>query len=119
MRNTNRSQQSITELTEALEQLRLAQDNLQAVLNRIREEEEEEEDTVEVELPIANVVARVERVHPFSHLAIGDRVKILNPKPYQQKFGTVIGATRTGFIKVKTPNGNTDRRFTNNLSLLS
>ena len=119
MRNTNRSQQSITELTEALERLRLAQDNLQAVLNRIREEEEEEEDTVEVELPIANVVARVERVHPFSYLSIGDRVRILRPKAYQQNTEEVIGDTRTGLIKVGTPNGATVRRLTKNLALIN
>ena len=67
MRTRNQTQQDIDDLTQALEQLRLAQENLNSVISRLRgddlprEAEQVQEDLQS--LPVANVIAEVDTVH--------------------------------------------------------
>jgi len=54
-----------------------------------------------------------------SNLRLGDRVQIKFPNPGQQNTGIVVGATRGGFLSVRTPNGDVIRRMPHNLRFLS
>ena len=54
-----------------------------------------------------------------SNLRLGDIVQIKFPNPGQQNTGIVVGATRGGFLSVRTPNGDVIRRMPHNLRFLS
>jgi len=109
-RNTER-------LLQALQQLSLAEDNLRQVLLDINQEGT----AVNPEGEAVNRarqyrVPRGPRVLSYSRIRIGERVNILNPSEHQETTGEVIGATITGFIRVKTSNGTIVRRLPKNLS---
>lgn len=54
---------------------------------------------------------------PGGSFCLGDRVRILNPRPHQQNSG-VIESARNDYVYVRTPNGSLVHRFETNLRLL-
>jgi len=108
---------NIERLSQALQQLSLAEENLKQVLSEINQER----NTVDPEGETVNRarqqrVRKGPRVLPYSRIRIGERVNILNPSENQETTGEVIGATIRGFIRVKTNNGSVVRRKPKNLS---
>ena len=117
MRIGDEMQNDVQELTEALEQLRLAQANVQAVLDRITARQQPEITTSQGSGETVRE-ARRRTVHPLSNLFEGDRVRINKPRVDQQETGVVVGSTRSALVKVRTPNGQIVKRLTKNLTLL-
>ena len=117
----------IQDLTEAITQLQIAQIRLDSVLRRIREDEEtrerrgeERQCTVEEENNSSSETEEPEGVTRFfllnSRFKVGDRVRIVNPRSYQQDRGIIIGTNRAGnFITVRTANGSEVNRIPRNL----
>ena len=55
-------------------------------------------------------------VFEYGDIRVGDRVRIRNPSGNQQNKGTIIGATKTGFARIQTQNGDIIRRVANNIT---
>ena len=115
MRTRDEHQQDIQDLSNALEQLRLAQINVNRVLERIRTREQPES-TPQQEAGGGATEVRRRTVHPFSNLYIGNRVRINKPREDQQNTGVVFGSTRSALVRVRTPNGQEVKRLTKNLT---
>ena len=120
---TTEGQHYIQELTEALRNLRIAQNRVNNIINRIRENENNSgnaadqgktqqrdqhqgaQDTREVaRLPVAEVVEDTERI-PETTLRVGDTVRIINPTRGQPNTGIITGyqVTRTFIWITVTP----------------
>ena len=54
-----------------------------------------------------------------SGLCIGDKVKVINPRPGQENKGEVCGATKDGLIKLRTTTGTVIRRLPKNLTRIN
>ena len=117
MRTGADQQDDVQELTEALQQLQLAQANVQAVLERIGTREQAETTTSQGSGEAVGE-ARRRTGHPLSSLFEGDRVRINKPRVGQQNTGVVVGATRSALVKVRTPNGEIVKRLTKNLTII-
>lgn len=108
-RNNQEANNDITDLTEALRQLDLAQERVNQVIRRIRRNER-------VEVPPhcneqRNSQEQDYRPLPNTNLRVGDQVRILNPNRGQQSHGALVGATTRGtFVNILTTNGNILRR---------
>ena len=114
---SNAQQQDIQHLSNALEQLRLAQTNVNAVLERIRTREQSNQ-LVSQQTGERATERRRKTVHPLSSLYIGDKVRINKPREDQQNTGVVFGSTRSALVRVRTPNGQEVKRLTKNLILI-
>ena len=117
-RNNQEANNNISDLTEALRQLDLAQERVNQAIRRIRRDER-----VEIS-PHRNEPRNSQEQDycslPNTNLRVGDQVRIINRNRGQQSHGAIVGATtRETFINVRTPNGNIVRRASNNLQLLS
>ena len=120
----------IQDLTEAISELRIAQIRLDRVLQRLREQEETREQqgeerqyTSEEDNVSSSEEEEPERVNrPYllnSRFRTGDRVRIVNPRSYQQDRGIIIGTSRAGnFIVVRTANGSEINRIARNLRFI-
>ena len=113
MRTSDEQQQYIQDLSNALEQLRLAQANVDGVIARIRTRGEPQQ-----QAGVRVTERRKRSVHPLSNLCVGDRVRINKPKDNQQDIGVVFGSTRSALIRVRTPNGQEVKRLTKNLTVI-
>jgi len=118
----NNNNRNIERLSEALQQLNLAEANLRQVIIEINQEQvdPENQNATETEANTAHQARRQRdrrrsRVLPYSRIRLGDTVQIVNPSEHQQAEGEVIGATIGGYIRVRTSNGTIVRRFPNNL----
>ena len=109
----------IEELTQALKELQLAQDRVNAVVNKIRQEKDnrtEQQETITT-LPIAQVIEDTEAI-PGTTLRLGDKVRILNPNRNQENSGRITGYRVTHtytWIIVTTSLGRTIKRIAKNL----
>ena len=101
--------QDIQDLSSALQQLRLAQTNVNTVLARIRTREQHITPVLQQSGERA-VERRRKTVHPLSNLYIGDRVCINKPREHQQNTGAVFGSTRSALVRVRTPNGQRSKK---------
>ena len=54
-----------------------------------------------------------------TNIKIGDKVKINNPNWNQQNKGTAHSLTKTGYVRVKTTNGNIIRRWPTKLTKIN
>ena len=124
----------LEELTQTVHRLRIAESVVQRELQQVQQLTTQLNGAQEGEPIIAQAVPIViandtdladeQRRETFlflsnSRLVIGDRVRIKNPKPWQQDTGTVIGATRGGlYIRVRTPDGSEVKRIARNLQYL-
>ena len=120
---------NIQELTQALRELQLAQDRVNAVIERIRQEESNlrnnqdtatEQQQVITTLPIAQIVEDRESI-PGTTLRIGDRVKITNARRDQQDTGTITGYRKSStytWIIITPRAGQPIRRIAKNLRRL-
>ena len=117
MRTGADQQDDVQELTDALQQLQLAQANVQAVLERTRTRELAETTTSQGSGEAVRE-ARIQTVHPLSSLFEGDIVRINKPRVDQQNTGVVVGATRSALVEVRTPNGEIVRRLKKNLTII-
>jgi len=112
---TRSGNNNIDRLSQALQQLNLAESNLRQVINDINRQDQNIPETVHQARRQRN--QRRPRVLPYSRIRLGDRVHITNPSENQQPEGEVIGATIGGYIRVRTDNGNVVRRFPRNLTV--
>ena len=96
---TSEGQAYFQELTQALRELQLAQDRVNEVIGRIRDNENDIEnvrnqgaDTNQqtARLPIARVIEDNEAI-PGTTLRVDDRIRILNPNRNQENTGTITG----------------------------
>lgn len=98
------SSADIDDLTDALDQLRLAQSRVDRVLHRLRTTS-----SLPVVVPVSALpVARVSplrRRSTSASIAIGDSVRINRPGRNQQASGFVIGVTPSHFLQIRTPDG--------------
>ena len=108
MRNKE-EEDEIQDLLTQLEQLQLQQTDLITRLGRLSRVQgsKKDKDTAGPTNPIA---AR--------DFAIGDRVRIKNPRPFQERTG-IIAKIGTGRITVQTRNGNRIVQASKNLSILA
>ena len=109
---TTPSDRDIRDLTEALNQLRLAQSRLDAVIARVERNREQAE---RQEQPTPT---RRRPVHPLSRFVAGDYVRVKNPRRGQPYRGIVFGATRSALIRLRATNGEEIKRLSKNLELL-
>ena len=100
--------ENIDELTSAINRLRLAQEHLENVISRLNRERTQTEQTPE---RIEAVESRPRR----QRFQIGDNVQIINPRPFQEDHGVVVGFTRAGFVQIQTPDGSIISRIPRNL----
>ena len=121
----------IQELAQALRELQLAQDKVNAVIDRIREQEntaattrreiDQQPGRQEIAtLPVAKVIEDTEAI-PGTGLRIGDRVRIINSGKDQEDRGIITGykETRTYTWIIVTPRtGPPIRRVARNLRKL-
>ena len=110
----------LSELATALRQLDLARDRLhQALDNLARPRSRSPSHVPPLSAPSRRHASpSPERSPPLlssSDLRLGDRVQIRFPNPGQQNTGVVVGASRGGFLYVRTPNGDVIRRMPHNL----
>jgi len=112
---------NIQRLSEALQQLNLAESNLRQVIEDINQQDQgnngNQNPTDTGHRARRQRNQRRSRVLPYSRIRLGDRVFIVNPSEHQQAEGEVIGATIGGYIRVRTDNGNVVRRFPRNLTV--
>ena len=54
-----------------------------------------------------------------TNIKIGDKVRINNPNRNQQNKGTAHSLTKTGYVRVRTSNGNTIRRWPTKLTKIN
>ena len=121
----------IQELTQALRELQLAQDRVNTVIDKIRDQEDtavilsratiQQSGRQEIgALPIARVIEDTEAI-PGTTLKVGDRVRIINSGKNQEDRGTITGfqETRTYTWIIVTPRiGPPIRRIAKNLRKL-
>jgi len=118
---TRSNNNNIDRLSQALQQLNLAESNLRQVIDDINQQDQRR--NTDQNIPETVHQARRQRnqrrsrVLPYSRIRLGDRVHIINPSKNQQSEGEVIGATIGGYIRVRTDNGNIVRRFPRNLTV--
>ena len=112
---TTHYDQDIRDLTEAVNQLRLAQSRLDAV--RARVEHNRDRRKLE-ERGGQAVLIRRRTVHPLSRFIAGDYVRVKNPKRGQPDRGIVFGATRSALVQLRVANGEEVKRLSKNLELL-
>jgi hypothetical protein len=110
-RKKQSNQPKIDELTRLLDELEIAQKDLN-----------DEVVNVKVQLQLLHRCTDREakpttRKRDFLHsdLCVGDAVWVLNPNRGQQHRGIIIGVTKTGFARVETANGQIIRRIPDNL----
>ena len=107
--------QDIRDLTEAVNQLRLAQTRLNAVIARV-EQNRAQREPVEREEQL--LPRRRRTVHPLSRFVVGDFVRVKNPNRGQPDRGIVFGATRSALVQLRAANGEEVKRLSKNLVLL-
>ena len=100
----------IEELERALQQLQLAQQRVETVRTRLQRRA-----TAHATIWI---IARRPPVFPNTNLRVGDTVRILNPRTWQQHQGVIVGTTGI-YVQVRTRNRSIVRRIPRNLELLS
>lgn len=128
MRNTTTRSHSqeeaadLRDLTTALEQLRLAQQRVDSVRQRIenRSTSVQRITATREEAVTSSTAQRTRRrtVHPLASYVVGDYVRVKNPKADQEDRGTVFGATRSALVRVRTSSGQEIKRLSKNLVLL-
>jgi preprotein translocase subunit YajC len=89
-------------------------------------EEDQVEDLIEqlksLQIKQASILVRLdkarnkEQVDVLGTFAIGDRVRVLNPRPLQATRGKIVKISRK-FITIETASGNTISRIPKNLSI--
>ena len=119
MRTSDQQTFTTTEdhLSELLESLSLQQDNLLEELTAIKASI----DSIQKQLDSsAGKSSSSSRAHqPINHeFAIGNQVRILNPRKNQPSEGFIAGFTATGFARITLSNGITVRRLQRNLALI-
>ena len=100
----------IKELNQAIQQLQLAQQRVEAVRTRLQHR-------ARAHITIV-IITRRPPVFPNTNLRIGDTVRILNPRTWQQHQGTIIGTSGI-YVEVRTRNRSVVRRIPRNLELIS
>ena len=107
--------QDIRDLTEAVNQLRLAETRLNAVIARVEQNRAQREPVEREEQPLAR---RTRAVHPLSRFVVGDFMRVKNPNRGQPDRGIVFGATRSALVQLRAANGEEIKRLSKNLTLL-
>ena len=125
---TETHETSIEDLTQVLAQLRVAQERVSAVLNRIESERQINIRTRSLVETLSKQSAAVGQrtsppqrrrlVHPLVRFTYSDHISVKNPKTGQHDQGIVFGATRSALVKVRSEDGNEVRRLSKNLILL-
>ena len=64
---------------------------------------------------VRNTKPRDKPVFSGTNICVGDKVEVLNPKINQAQKGTVIGVTKSGFVKVDSGDDKIIKRIHNNL----
>ena len=105
----------LSELTAALRQLDLARDRLNRALDALSLPRSRSTPPPALLRRASPSPERAPPLLPTSNLRLGDRVQIRFPNPGQQNTGIVVGATRGGFVYVRTSNGDVIRRMPHNL----
>jgi len=113
---------NIERLSQALQQLNLAESNLRQVIEDINQQDQgnnrnQNPTNTGHRARIQRNQRRSRVLLPYSRIRLGDRVLIVNPSEHQQAEGEVIGATIGGYIRIRTDNGNVVRRFPRNLTV--
>ena len=100
----------IEELKQVLQQLQLAQQRVKTVRARLQHRARAH--------ATIGIIARRPQVFPNTNLRVGDTVRILNPRTWQQHQGVIVGTTGI-YVQVRTRNRSIVRRIPQNLELLS
>ena len=108
----------LQDLTQALEQLRLAQERIDSVRQRIEDRAQRTSVTTSTAGSNTTYRTRQRLVHSLARYAVGDHVHVKNPKGDQHDSGIVFGATRSALVRVRTPNGEEVNRLSKILILL-
>ena len=111
--------EDIRDLTTAVNQLRLAQSRLDAVIsraeqNRDKREQGEQRGRQEQE----HRSTRRRPVHPLSIFIAGDYVRVKKNRQGQPDRGVVFAATGSVLVRVRAANGEEVKRLSKNLSLI-
>ena len=113
---------NLQDLTQALNQLRLAQQRVESVRQRIEDRHRriQNTETSSDQVTVGEVTPRNRRrkVHPLVSYVVGDYVRIKNPNSGQEDRGIVFGVTRSALVKLRANNGDEIRRLSKNLILL-
>ena len=113
---------NLQDLTQALNQLRLAQQRVESVRQRIEDKHRriQNTETSSDQVTVGEVTPRNRRrkVHPLVSYVVGDYVRIKNPNSGQEDRGIVFGVTRSALVKLRANNGDEIRRLSKNLILL-
>ena len=104
----------VQEIIQRLKALQLQQAELIVRLEEARERENKK--GVDVQITVDQVTDTPATVIETREIAIGDRVKIRNPNPFQQDNGTVIKVGKSR-ITVQTKTGGKILRAAKNLSI--
>ena len=104
----------VLEIIQRLKALQLQQAELIVRLEEARERENKK--GVDVQITVDQVTDTPATVIETREIAIGDRVKIRNPNPFQQDNGTVIKVGKSR-ITVQTKTGGKILRAAKNLSI--
>ena len=113
MNNRNKDQEpNIIALETLLEELKIEQNNINHKIDRANKQiakiKEKQNETNKQNNYIAD-----------TNIEIGDKVKIKNPNWNQQNKGIAESLTKTGYVRVKTDNGNIVRRWPTKLAKIT
>jgi sRNA-binding protein len=111
MKRAESDSDKIKQLSSLIQKLEISQQQINKDIARIKtlvnEINNKKENTTNKDKPI--------RAYAVVKPDIGDTVRIKNPRGKQNNQGTVVGYTKTGYVKVQINDGQIVRRISSNL----